>query len=169
MKIPVCYILGAIHLISENNLGLPLKGIYVLVIRIRHGIAPIIGNLGRIKFSPELYAYVGSAQSNLEQRINRHLGKRKKLFWHIDYLLNDISAEITRVFVKLNTPRSEECMIADILGSKGERVEHFGASDCRCNGHLFQIKDFSFLLDSMNLYYQKSEKLCKPGAVAKLS
>ncbi len=141
-------------------MGTTLKGIYVLIIRIRHGIATTVGSLGRLKFSQGLYAYVGSAQSNLEQRISRHLGRRRKLFWHIDYLLNNNSAEIAKVFVKLDAPRTEECMMADILRSRSEPVEHFGASDCRCRSHLFRIKDFSFLLNSMNLYHQNSEKSC---------
>jgi Uri superfamily endonuclease len=145
---------------SQKQVRLALKGTYVLIIRIRHRITTAVGSLGRIKFSPGSYAYVGSAQSNLEQRISRHLGRRKKLFWHIDYLLNNNSVEIAKVFVKLDAPRTEECIMADVLKSKSQHVEHFGASGCRCRGHLFRIKDFSFLLSSMKLYYQNSEKTC---------
>ena len=33
-----------------------------------------------------LYLYVGSAKKGLEQRLARHMKKRKNRFWHIDYI-----------------------------------------------------------------------------------
>jgi Uri superfamily endonuclease len=132
-----------------------LKGIYVLIIKIEEKIAPRIGALGRTVFSPGLYAYVGSAQSNLGQRISRHLRKDKLLFWHIDYLLNDNEVEISKVFFKNKALRIEECRIADLLKSKGEQIKCFGSSDCKCGGHLFHIEDSDFLNDIMHVFYEK--------------
>ena len=101
-----------------------------------------------------LYAYVGSAQSNLEQRIRRHLRKNKQLFWHIDYLLNDNATEISKVFVK-NAARIEECALADALKAEGEPVKRFGSSDCTCRSHLFRVKNSEFLNDNMQIFYEK--------------
>jgi len=105
---------------------------------------------------PGLYAYVGSAQSNLEQRIKRHLRKNKQLFWHIDYLLDDNATAISKVFVK-NAARTEECVVADILRTKSESVEGFGSSDCRCKSHLFRIKGPEVLSDFMQVFYPEIE------------
>jgi Uri superfamily endonuclease len=44
----------------------PLKGTYILIIQINKTIRPKIGALGEPTFPAGLYAYVGSAQNNLE-------------------------------------------------------------------------------------------------------
>ena len=126
----------------------PLKGIYVLIIRVNKDTNVNVGALGRTAFAKGLYAYVGSAQTNLEQRIKRHLRKEKRLFWHIDYLLDSDQAEIVKVLHK-ETDKTEECAVANTLSEKGEPVDGFGCSDCRCRSHLFRIGDYEFLLDSM--------------------
>jgi len=133
-----------------------LKGIYVLIIKVKKEISPTIGNLGKMKFMPGLYAYVGSAQSNLEQRIKRHLRKNKQLFWHIDYLLNENATTISKVFVK-NAAKTEECVVADILRTRSESVEGFGSSDCSCKSHLFRIKGLEVLSDFMQVFYPEIE------------
>ena len=58
--------------------------VYVLIIQVADQCAITIGALGELIFKKGFYAYVGSAQSNFNQRIKRHLRKEKKLFWHID-------------------------------------------------------------------------------------
>jgi Uri superfamily endonuclease len=62
------------------------KGIYILVVSVSKDINVNVGALGSVNFEKDLYAYVGSAQNNLEKRIERHLRKTKQKFWHIDYL-----------------------------------------------------------------------------------
>jgi Uri superfamily endonuclease len=121
-----------------------LKGTYVLFIRVGRTIRPKIGALGEISFPVGLYAYVGSAQNNLELRVARHIRKEKKLFWHIDYLLNDEAAKIERVFYK-ESGKSEECRIASLLEENAESVAGFGCSDCHCVSHLFHAENFRFL------------------------
>jgi Uri superfamily endonuclease len=113
-----------------------------------------VGSLGRIEFKSGLYAYVGSAQSNLEQRIKRHLTKEKRLFWHIDYLLNSDAVRILSVLVK-EARKTEECVIADTLGKKGKLVKNFGSSDCHCRSHLVHMRNGSLFLDSMREFYKK--------------
>jgi Uri superfamily endonuclease len=125
-----------------------LKGIYVLIIHVTKDVNVNIGALGKTAFTKGLYAYVGSAQANMEQRIKRHLRKEKRLFWHIDYLLNSNSAKIVKVLHK-KADKTEECAVAKALSEKGKPVHGFGCSDCHCRSHLFHIDNYDFLLNSM--------------------
>jgi len=125
-----------------------LKGIYVLIIRVAEDINVNVGALGKRVFPKGWYAYVGSAQTNLEQRVKRHLRSEKRKFWHIDYLLDNPAAKIIKVFFK-EAPKAEECKTAQVIGEKGKAVAGFGCSDCRCRSHLFRVDSCEFLLDSM--------------------
>jgi Uri superfamily endonuclease len=125
-----------------------LKGIYVLIIRVNKDIHVNIGALGRKSFAKGLYTYVGSAQTNLEQRVKRHLKREKRLFWHIDYLLANNAAETVKVLYKQGD-KTEECKTATRIGENGTPIAGFGCSDCHCTSHLFRIADYTFLLDSM--------------------
>jgi len=131
-----------------------LKGVYVLIINVKKDTLVTVGALGEISFKRGLYAYVGSAQSNLEQRIKRHLTKKKPLFWHIDYLLDNSATEILKVFAK-EADRLEECIIARMLKGEGEAIEGFGSSDCNCTSHLVRIRDFKLLGNSMFMFYAR--------------
>jgi len=64
-----------------------MGGIYVLIIRFKRKIKICVGKLGPVLFTEGLYFYVGKALGSLESRIERHLQRNKKNFWHIDYLL----------------------------------------------------------------------------------
>jgi Uri superfamily endonuclease len=120
------------------------KGIYVLIVAVNKSIQVKVGALGKLSFKRGLYAYVGSAQTNLEKRIERHLKKRKQKFWHIDYLLDHESVRVTRVFHE-EASKPDECRIARFLGEKGMPVKGFGSSDCTCRAHLVKLKDCEFL------------------------
>ena len=126
-------------------------GIYVLIIHVDTDIEVNVGALGRITFRKGLYAYVGSAQANLEQRIRRHFRKEKSKFWHIDYLLANDAAKILKVFFK-KANKPEECKTAKIICEKGEPVSGFGSSDCNCKSHLFSIEDYRFLQETMQVF-----------------
>ena len=127
-----------------------MKGIYVLIIHVAKDVNVNTGALGRIAFKKGLYAYVGSAQTNLEQRIKRHVRSEKRLFWHIDYLLANEASKITQVLYK-KANKTEECKTAKIIGERGKPIAGFGCSDCRCKSHLFRIDDYKFLLNSMQV------------------
>jgi Uri superfamily endonuclease len=133
-----------------------LKGIYVLIIQINKPVRIKVGALGEIAFEPSLYAYVGSAQNNLESRVKRHLRKEKRLFWHIDYLLADPAANVTEVYC-LEGDKTCECKIAQLLSEHGESVTRFGCSDCRCNSHLFYSESFALLKKEMHLLDAESQ------------
>ena len=126
-----------------------MKGVYVLVISVGKGFRVNVGVLGSIFFEKGLYAYVGSAQNGLERRVQRHLRKTKKKFWHIDYLLDDDAVRIVKVFCK-EAEKSEECKIARKLSERGIAVKRFGCSDCGCVSHLFRVNDYDFLRDFMS-------------------
>lgn len=127
-----------------------MKGSYVLLIRLGKGKRIRIGRLGTLNFRPGFYAYVGSALNGLEARVARHLGSRKRLFWHIDYLLEE--AEIEEVF-RIESGERLECAISKALSERMESVAGFGSSDCRCRSHLFYSGDKGFMknriLDAM--------------------
>jgi len=94
-----------------------------------------IGKLGEISFKSGFYVYVGSARANLFQRIKRHLRKRKKFRWHIDYLTG-IAKRIRAI--PIMTSKNLECEMAEKLSSiTEEKIHGFGAGDCSCCTHLF--------------------------------
>ncbi|MCD6466081.1 DUF123 domain-containing protein [Candidatus Bathyarchaeota archaeon] len=95
-------------------------------------------------FDHGIYVYVGSAQNSLEKRIARHFRKKKKKFWHIDYLLEDENVKIITVLYKI-APRREECRIAKEINSIGSPIKGFGSSDCKCKSHLFKLNNYEEL------------------------
>lgn len=112
-----------------------MKGSYILLIELKNDTTISIGKLGKRQFDKGCYLYVGSALNSLEQRINRHLRSDKKLYWHVDYLLQH--AKVVNVFYKENKAR-EECNIAKTLEQQLIPITGFGCSDCSCKSHLFQ-------------------------------
>jgi Uri superfamily endonuclease len=120
-----------------------MKGIYILRIRLNRDTTIVVGGLGEREFAKGEYAYVGSAQNGVEQRVARHLKKEKRLFWHIDYLLNDGAAEIVEVYVK-PASKEEECQVAAQICKEAEPVAGFGCSDCHCQSHLFRLTHRGF-------------------------
>ncbi len=115
-----------------------MKGIYILIISISRDTKIKVGTLGEINFERGTYAYVGSAQNNLEKRIARHKSKNKKLRWHIDYLTTNKFTKIVKVLYK-KAGKSEECRTAKKLIKTEIPIKNFGSSDCDCESHLFKI------------------------------
>jgi Uri superfamily endonuclease len=95
-------------------------------------------------FPSGLYAYVGSAQNNLELRVKRHQSSQKRLFWHIDHLLNNELAKVIGIYYT-NGNKTKECNIASLLEENAKPIAGFGCSDCHCESHLFHAENFSFL------------------------
>lgn len=114
-----------------------MRGIYCLLISVKTDSTIKVGALGNIFFRKGTYCYVGSAQNGLEARVARHMSAKKKLFWHIDYLLADgKNASVGRVFYKL-AGKKAECETARKLAKAGGRpISGFGCSDCSCKSHL---------------------------------
>jgi len=111
-----------------------LRGSYLIIIKLEDNKKLKIGMLGKIDFKKGYYVYVGSAMNGLEKRIQRHLRKKKKIHWHIDYLLNH--ARIINIFFKLSNNK-QECKIAKLIEEKLLAIKGVGCSDCKCISHLF--------------------------------
>lgn len=113
-----------------------MKGIYCLLLELKKNFSVKIGKLGLIDFEKGNYVYVGSAQNGIEKRIKRHLERRKKLFWYIDYLTANFYVKIKKVLVK-EAGKEEECLTSKKI--VGKAILNFGCSDCKCKSHLFKI------------------------------
>lgn len=112
------------------------RGTYCLVLSCREDTEAAVGKLGRIRFEPGYYAYIGSALSNMDKRITRHMGNDKKVFWHIDRLTTHKGFAPCKAYAIYN-PRRLECGKAGELGKYLPSIAGFGSSDCRCRSHLF--------------------------------
>ena len=111
------------------------RGSYLLIVKLHSTGALEIGQLGKLAFSKGYYLYVGSAMRNLSARIKRHRNKRKKLHWHIDYLVIHASELIP---LPIRSSQRKECEIAEALSSIMQMgPTGFGSSDCPCQTHLF--------------------------------
>lgn len=115
-------------------------GVYVLWLYLPETQLIRIGKLGTFPFSAGVYAYVGSAQRNLKQRVARHARLEKKLHWHIDYFRDQ--AEFLGAVLFSEAPKIGECLLArGILQIPGSfsPVSGFGSSDCGCVSHLLKV------------------------------
>jgi len=121
--------------------------------------------LGEVSFKEGDYIYIGSAKGCLETRLQRHLRKEKRIFWHIDYLLENQKAKILQIWT---IDKKMECQTAEVFyqDPTTEIIKKgFGSSDCKCLTHLFFIKDkketekilkeigFSVYYSFQNLYF----------------
>ena len=121
-----------------------MKGVYILLFRITRNFSKCIGSLGKIQFNKGNYAYVGSAQSSLFPRLERHFSKKKKLHWHIDYLTSSKNIKIKRAIYSPVNAKEFECRLSQELAylPLSKRIRSFGSSDCKhaCESHLFMLK-----------------------------
>ena len=109
-------------------------GLYIAVFRLERPQRIQVGRLGRFDFAAGTYYYVGSALRNRPARLTRHGRRRKPLRWHIDYL--SVHAVMLGAIL-IDAERASECELAEELARCRSRpVRQFGASDCRCEGHL---------------------------------
>lgn len=126
---------------------LPTRGIYTLIIFLSREARIDVGKLSMQKFPKGYYTYTGSAlgkgASTLKRRVSRHLQKRKRNLWHIDFLLANENATITAV-VAAQTSKKLECDMNRCIKREGEAkipVNGFGSSDCKekCESHLLYL------------------------------
>ena len=116
------------------------SGTYCLIIKLDKPRTIQIGKLGRGFFPDGYYVYVGSALHGLAKRIARHLSRKKKKHWHIDYLLECAGMIGTR---KIYSVDKRECALSREVGNicQGIPMLGFGSSDCRCTTHLYFFPD----------------------------
>jgi Uri superfamily endonuclease len=118
------------------------KGVYVLLIEMPRSVRIKVGALGDLDFPPGFYAYCGSALGGLRARVNRHLRGKKKIQWHVDYLLE--KGRVRRVLYAMTNDRLE-CQLAAGLEHIFKNYPGFGASDCHCTSHLFFSQELTTL------------------------
>lgn len=85
------------------------------------------------------YIYIGSCGVNCSRVIRHIYSRRKRLFWHIDYLLSEC-----KLLSTLIVPEIRESDLAYILSKASflKPIKGFGSSDDRVNiSHLFMIHD----------------------------
>jgi Uri superfamily endonuclease len=115
-----------------------ISGLYVLRLELLDAVAFRVGALGRFELAAGWYLYTGSAQRNLQQRVQRHLAGPAVRRWHIDYLTT--SPWVRPRGAVLVGPGSE-CWLNRAIGRLAPHapVPGFGASDCRhgCPAHLW--------------------------------
>ena len=117
------------------------KGVYVLLLSLPITSSVTIGRLGTFHFPAGFYLYVGSAMGpgGLAARLGRHIRLEKRLHWHIDYLRPIVALE--EIWLQV-TQESIECRWAHVarhMSNAMVPVPGFGASDCRCSGHLIHL------------------------------
>ena len=116
-----------------------VSGTYVLILRSTRGSPVVVGQLGVLHLEPGYYAYVGSAlgPGGLGARLGRHLQGPGRVHWHIDYLR--AQADPVEAWYSFGHLRREHRW-SDALQSRSDAaipLLGFGASDCRCDSHLF--------------------------------
>lgn len=138
------------------------RGAYMVLLELEEDKIIETGALGPVSYSRGFYIYVGSALKNLQARLNRHLRKRKKFHWHLDYL-RDSAVNVKGL--PLRSSEDLECELASSIKkiSAGSK-KGFGSSDCSCDSHLFfftenplHLEDFIETL----LYYRMERPLEK--------
>ncbi|WP_457569695.1 DUF123 domain-containing protein [Desulfurobacterium sp.] len=93
--------------------------------------------------SEGIYSYVGSAfgAGGLKSRLKRHLKRRKKKHWHLDYV--STSSFFKPLVVYCFPEKRIECYIAGRFEKVFGNVPGFGCSDCSCKSHLFLVNSVS--------------------------
>jgi len=125
-----------LHPASLNQLPTS-KGIYVLIFQANTAATVTIGKLGQLQVQLGYYFYIGSARGagGIAARIKHHQRPRpmSNPRWHIDYL----PARLQAVWIS-ETLKECECVAAllQYLPDTQRAMANFGASDCRCGGHL---------------------------------
>ncbi len=124
------------------EVGTSMVGIYIVLAELEEAQEIQIGKRHNFAFEKGFYGYVGSALGGLESRLAQHLSNRKKLHWHIDYLLHKA---IVREIIYTETNQRKKCLVAQALSLRLPSILGFGCSDCDCPSHLFFCQDFEVL------------------------
>lgn len=156
---------GFVRLVKESipidlapaEAALADSGAYLLQLSLGSARRVTVGALGNIRFEPGEYIYVGSAMANLKQRVARHLHRRKKFHWHIDYLTD--AADQVEAY-PIRTLKRIECELARDISELAENsVAGFGSSDCSCRSHLYRIDPGDDRLERLILRYRHRDAL----------
>ncbi len=112
------------------------RGSYALIVDLPADCFIAAGRLAPTVLRAGRYVYLGSALGGLRARVARHRRTEKRRHWHVDYLLE--RGTVAEVWIALSA-ESLECLLAAHLAANpggSLAIPRFGASDCRCPGHL---------------------------------
>ena len=98
------------------------SGSYLLLIRLSRASRITVGRLGTFDFRRGWYVYAGSAMRGLGGRIARHRRSRKKLHWHIDYLLACGAAELVECNAYPSAEKQECRLNRSVMALDGARA-----------------------------------------------
>jgi len=115
-------------------------GSYLLVMSNEQAFRKEIGALGTREFKKGYFVYVGSALTGLDRRIKRHLRKKKKIHWHIDYVLPGHMKK-EKIYKILTTRRIETRLARELHRIGPGYVPGFGSSDTGEPSHLFYFPE----------------------------
>ena len=114
-------------------------GTYVLVLSSGSNDLIQIGKLGALQLQSGFYVYIGSAlgPGGVRARLAHHLKISLQSHWHIDYLRAHTRVE--EIWYCRDGRRLEHIWAERIESAEGSSVPlvGFGATDCRCESHLF--------------------------------
>jgi len=114
-------------------------GCYQLVLRLEQVISLEVGALCKLNLSKGYYLYTGRHRKALWRRIERHLQKDKRVYWHIDYFTTHPAFQLKHLIIYPET--DAECKI-------NQEFQHFfnarllypglGSGDCKnkCGAHM---------------------------------
>ena len=115
------------------------NGTYALVMACSSDLKVEVGKLGSLRLQSGFYVYVGSAfgPGGLKARIAHHVKISERPHWHIDYLRPAL--DLTEIWFTHDSRHREHQWVGVLASLRGATVpiSGFGASDCRCNSHLF--------------------------------
>ncbi|MEB3851702.1 MAG: GIY-YIG nuclease family protein [Desulfurococcales archaeon] len=118
-------------------------GLYVLLILLEEPVE-VGARTFRGTVPPGLYAYVGSAggPGGLRARIARHLRRRKRVWWHVDWLTTSPASRVVAVAYCASGTHGPhaEAQVASCLASRGYLpVRGFGSTDDpEAESHLYK-------------------------------
>lgn len=119
-------------------------GCYVVVLEVA-GDVPVEAKTLKVTVTRGIYLYIGSAggPGGLRARIRRHLRKRKRVWWHIDWLTSSDNVKVVgAVYCEASQcgPQGEASIAACLQGKGYEPVRRFGSTDDPdTESHLFRV------------------------------
>jgi len=121
-----------------------MRGSYFLILELKRD-----KKIKNWKLRKGFYLYVGSGMKGLENRVLRHLRKRKRKFWHIDYLTSDKDCKPIFVILRLESEK-KECKYARKFIEFANGIKGFGCSDCNCYSHLFYFRELNSCMEAVS-------------------
>lgn len=115
------------------------QGTYIVVAEASGAFRCQVGKLGWLEGNKGYYLYIGSAlgTGGIQARVSHHLRISEKPHWHFDYLRPFVNPEW--IWFCHSATRYEHLwssVLAELPGAVCPLAK-FGATDCRCESHLY--------------------------------